>query len=337
MNAQLLLRRISFAPLMAAALLIALLIPRPVAAAEHVVSVREITDLKAVFARVESVDVATARARIGGTISALKVDEGSQVEKGQKLALIGDPKLGLGLAALDARLNSLAARLKLARLDLDRTRKLRKSGSMSQARLDQAVTNHEVVSAEIAALKAERAVLAQRKSEGWVLAPTAGRVLAVNVTDAGVVMPGEAIAEIAAERFILRLRLPERHARFLRQGDAALVGGRGLAASDAGARQGRVRQVYPKLEQGKVVADVTVDGLGDFFVGERVRVWVPAGQRQAMIIPAKFLYKRFGVSFVRLKDASGGGVEVAVQQGAPHKGGIEILAGLKAGDRLIQP
>jgi membrane fusion protein, multidrug efflux system len=319
--------------LAAVALAIQMLMPATVIASEFAVKISQITDLKAVFSKVEPVDVALARTRIGGTISKLSVDEGSQVQKGQRLAVVADPKLGLGITAMDARIKSLEARLNLARADLKRSRKLRKSGSLSQARLDQATSNHEVVVSEIAAAMAERAVLAQNQAEGVVLAPSAGRVLKVNVTAGTVVMPGEAIVRIAAESYILRLRLPERHARFLRQGDTALVGGRGLAVTDSGVRKGRIRQVYPKLEQGLVIADVSVDGLGDFFVGERVRVWMPAGMRPAMIIPKSYLYKRFGVSFVRLQD----GTEVAVQEGAETSEGVEILAGLKAHDLLVTP
>jgi RND family efflux transporter MFP subunit len=302
-------------------------------ASDYPVGVTEVTDYKAVFAKVEPVDVAMARTRIGGTIATLSVDEGSLVKKGQKLAVVGDAKLILGISAMEARIGSLEARLELARTDLDRSKKLRKSGSISQARLDQAVANHEIVQSEITATRAERAVLVQNRAEGVVLAPSAGRVLKVDVTAGTVVMPGEAVVHIAAQNYILRLRLPERHARFLKKGNKALVGGRGLAVTDNKVREGRVRQVYPKLEHGLVVADVTVDGLGDFFVGERVRVWVPAGKRSAMIIPAAYLYKRFGVSFVRLKD----GTEVAVQEGAATRDGVEILSGLRATDILVKP
>jgi membrane fusion protein, multidrug efflux system len=318
----------------AAISVMATLILAPVAhAAEYVVKVREITDLKAVFAKVEPVDVALARTRIGGTITNLVVDEGSRVTKGQQLAVVSDAKLKPGISAMDARIKSLEARLDLARTDLNRSRKLRKSGSLSQARLDQAIANHDVITSEIAAAKAERTVLVQNRAEGVVLAPSAGRVLKVNVTAGMVVMPGEAVVRIAAENYILRMRLPERHARFLKQGDEALVGGRGLTKIDSAVRKGRVRQVYPELQQGLVVADVTVDGLGDFFVGERIRVWVPAAMRRAIIIPKAFLYKRFGVSFVRLED----GIEVAVQEGAETPDGVEVLSGLKADDRLVTP
>ena len=302
-------------------------------AADFTVSVTEVTDLKAVFAKVEPVDVAMARTRIGGTITELVVDEGSMVKKGQKLAVVSDPKLKLGITAMDARIRSLEARLELARTDLARSAKLRKTGSLSQARLDQATSNHDVVVSEIAAARAERAVMVQNRAEGVVLAPSSGRVLKVNITQGTVVMPGEPIARIAAERYILRIRLPERHARFLRQGDKALVGGRGLSVADAGVRQGVVRQVYPQLEQGLVIADVSVDGLGDFFVGERIRVWVPGDKRAAMIVPKAYLYQRFGVSFVRHKN----GAEIAVQEGAASAAGVEILAGLEATDVLVLP
>jgi hypothetical protein len=52
-----------------------------------------------------------------------------------------------------------------------------------------------------------------------------------------------------------------------------------------------------------------------------------------MVIPRAYLYKRFGVSFVRLKD----GTEVAVQEGAETQDGVEILSGLLANDLLVSP
>jgi multidrug efflux pump subunit AcrA (membrane-fusion protein) len=81
---------------------------------ELTVQLTEISEQKAVFASVESVDVTRARTRIAGTVRELVVDEGSLVKRGQRLALVVDAKLKLGLAALDARLASLAARRGLA-------------------------------------------------------------------------------------------------------------------------------------------------------------------------------------------------------------------------------
>ncbi len=132
---------------------------------------------------------------------------------------------------------------------------------------------------------------------------------------------------------MLRLRLPERHARFLRDGDAVTVGARGLAAGDPLGR-GRISLVYPELQQGQVVADAEVEGLGDFFVGERVRVTIPGDRRESIVIPRAFLLAGPGVDMVRLAS----GALVPVQRG-PARGedGIEILSGLSAGDVLVRP
>lgn len=302
-------------------------------AAEFVVRSQRIDDRKAVFATVESVDVALARARIGGTVTELAIDEGSRVTAGQRVAMIVDPKLRLQLDAVGQRLRSLQAQRELAQLDLKRALDLRRSGAATQARVDDAQTSLEVAERQLAAMRAERQVVEQQLSEGAVLAPADGRVLEVKVTKGSVLMPGEAVAAIAAENFILRLQLPERHARFMRIDDAVQVGRRGLAADGGDLREGRVRQVYPRIENGRVVADVAVDGLGDYFVGERVRVQVSTGRRETFVVPTEYLFRRYGLDFVRLDD----GTEVVVQAGRPVNGGIEILAGLRDGDVVVTP
>ena len=204
--------------------------------------------------------------------------------------------------------------------------------------LDQAKTNLDVAERNLAAMMGDREVIAQQASEGAVHAPGAGRVLSVPVSLGRVVMPGETIATLAEDNYILRLQLPERHARFLRAGDKVLIGARGLADSAPGAtREGRVRIVYPEIQGGRVIADVDVSGLGDYFVGERTRVYIDTGKRRTIEVPANYVYRRAGVNYVRLAD----GDEVVVQPGETHddKGvkAIEILSGLADGDRIVAP
>lgn len=294
---------------------------------------RSIEDRKAVFATVESSDVAVARARIGGIIRELTIDEGSAVKASERLALVRDEKLPLRIAAVDAKIRASQAQGSLATLELERIRRLRGSGAATQARLDEAITRMNVVTSELAALQAERAVLVQEQADGNVLAPSAGRVLKVHVTEGSVVLPGDKVATITVEAYLLRMMLPERHARFIKEGDTVLVGPRGMAIGSQKKREGRVKQVYPELDKGRVVADVEVTGLGDFFVGERVRVYVATGSRLALIIPSGFIRRRAGITFVTLKT----GEEIVVQLGLPETGGVEVLSGLKAGDVIVKP
>jgi len=301
------------------------------------VETRTVEDLKAVFGTVQSVDIVAARARIGGTVRGLAVDEGTAVAAGAVIATVEDPKLALQLAAVDARLRSLDSQEALAKLDLDRVSRLRTTGAASQARLDEAQTNLDVVRSNRSAVRAERAVIEEQSAEGRVLAPADGRVLRVHVTENSVVMAGEPLATIAAERYVLRLELPERHARFIREGDTVMVGGRGLSRSGPGGEgelgTGTVSQVYPEMSNGRVVADVEVEGLGDFFVGERVRVHIATGRRETIIVPRDFLRERYGMTYAVIQDEG----EVMVQPGQFIDGGVEILSGLKPGDVLVKP
>ena len=302
-------------------------------ALSHTVTLRTIKDRKAVFATVESRDVTDARARIGGTIRDLVVDEGSAVTAGQRIATIRDPKLRLRIATVDARIRAREAQRALAILERARIGKLRRSGTVSQSQLDEVTTKLAVVRGELAALAAERSVIVEEKAEGDVLAPSDGRVLKVHVTNGTVVQPGDRIATVTVDAYLLRLRLPERHARFIKKGDRVLIGPRGMQIGRTRLRTGRVEQVYPRLDNGRVVADVNVPGLGDFFVGERIRVYVETGKRPAIVVPADFIRRRSGVAYARLRN----GREIVVQLGLPTEDGIEILSGLNPGDELIKP
>jgi multidrug efflux pump subunit AcrA (membrane-fusion protein) len=173
-----------------------------------------------------------------------------------------------------------------------------------------------------------------------VLAPTPGRVLKVPVTTGTVIMSGEPVAMIAEQNFVLRLRVPERHARFLKAGDSVRLDRE--QASGAGVQFGKIQLVYPQIEDGRVIADARVEGLGDYFVGERIRIWVSGGEREAFIVPSSFITTRFGVDYARVQAANNKTVDVPVQRGRElprpaETDGIEILSGLKAGDRLVRP
>lgn len=299
-----------------------------------------VTDDKAVFATVESRDIVAARVRTGGTIASLSVREGDRVEPGQVVATIGDQKLILQQGALDAQIAGLKAQLAQAQAELSRAETLIKSGVISRARFDELATATSVAANMLKARTAERAVLEQQLAEGQVLAPTAGRVLKVPVTVGAVVLTGETVASIAQQDFVLRLRVPERHARFLKAGDPIRLDGEDLGQTAAGF--GTITLVYPQIQDGRMVADARVVGLGDYFVGERIRVWISGGERQTFIVPAAFIMTRFGLDYARLRTPDGTIVDLPVQRGRERPrpdmpDALEILSGLKPGDVLVQP
>lgn len=325
-----------------AAMLAAMCAAPSLAASDMVVKAIERPDLKAVFGQVESRDVIPARARIGGTIVSLAVEEGSAVKAGDIIATVVDDKLALQLSAIDARIKALEAERGNARTELDRALKLLQTGVVPKNRVDQLQTQFDVLVNQIAASQADRAVLQQQQSEGDVLAPAPGRVLSVPVTKGSVIMPGEPVARIAGGGYFLRLSLPERHAAHIKDGDEVLVGGRGMTGLDDKAQpgHGHVVKVYPEIDGGRVLADVEVEGLGDFFVGERTRVWIAVDTRKVIAVPATALSNRYGIDYVKVA-APGGDIDVPVIVGQSFEAGsgksVEILSGLADGDKVILP
>jgi RND family efflux transporter MFP subunit len=327
---------------MRAALALALLLltgaaPAP---AGYVVSSQSLPDEKAVFATVESRNIVPARARIGGTLAALSVHDGAEVTQGQVIALVTDDKLQLQLRSLDAQIAGLKAQVAEAETDLGRIETLARTGAASRQQLDQTRTALDVAKSTLAARTAERAVVAQQMSEGAVLAPTAGRVLQVPLTQGAVLLPGETVARIAEANFVLRLSVPEYHARTLRAGDRVRLDGADLGTN--GPVFGRVTLVYPQIQDGRVIADAAAPGIGSYFVGQRILVWIAAGERQSFVIPSHLIVNRFGLSYVRRQAAHGTVIEIPVQRGrdlpTPRMpDGVEILAGLRDGDVLVAP
>jgi len=320
--------------------LLAIFAQRALAQETFVVAPKSVNDEKAVFATVESANVVPARARIAGTVVALTVKEGDAVKQGEVVAIVGDEKLALQMKSLDAQIAGLEAQFAQAQTDVTRAEDLFSRGTIPKTTLDQARTAFNVASNVLKARTAERSVLQQQVAEGNVLAPTSGRVLKVPVTTGTVILAGETIATVAEQNFILRLRVPERHARFLKAGDPVRIDREELGQS--GAQFGTIRLVYPQIEDGRVIADAAVANLGDYFVGERIRVWVSAGERSSVIVPGSFIVTRFGIDYARVRKDANTAIDVPVQRGRAlprpeMPDALEILSGLKAGDVLVRP
>ncbi len=313
----------------------------PAQAAERfVVSERTVPDYKAVAATFTTRDMGEARARIGGTLTALRVREGDVVAKGQTLALIADQKLALEAQSRGAQAAALKAEHQRTVADLGRVRAVYDKGFYSKARLDQAVAAAKVAESAWKAAVAAQAVVTEQAGQGTVLAPAGGRVVRASVPAGSVVMAGDVVVVVASNDAVVRVEVPEREARGLKRGDAirltvsAGVGRERLASTV-------VREIYPEVRNGRAMIDLEAKGLDSAFVGERVRVLVAIGERRTIVVPGDYITTRFGVDYVSLV-AKSGALDIPVQRGQPIEAdgisdAVEILSGLKAGDVLLKP
>lgn len=311
-----------------------LAVATPAIAETIVLKPATVTDWKAVYGRIEARDLVPARARIGGIVTALAVSEGDLVEAGQAIATVQDDKIAFQIEALDAELRALRAQLDKANAELERGKALVARGVVTAQRLEQLQTDVDVTTNKIAASGAQRSLIEQQRSEGAVLAPAAGRILAVPVTKGAVIMPGETVATLGGGGFYLRLAIPERHAAALSAGDALEITMNGTEAS------GTLVKIYPQIKNGRVIADVEVDNLSSAFVDARVLVKVPVAKRQALAVPAAAVTTRAGLDFVEI-NTEGGTTERTVITGEAMtingKAMVEVLSGLRPGDTVVVP
>lgn len=291
-----------------------------------------VTEWKAVYGTVEARDRSPARARIGGTLTAISVAEGDLVVAGQELARTVDDKLDFQLAALVAQKEALSAQLANAEVDLQRGEDLLKTGVTTTQKVNALRTQVDVLKGQIAALDAQAEVIAEQAKEGVVLAPVAGRVLDVPLTKGAVVMPGETVAMVGGGGTFLRIAVPERHAGALKAGNAIEVTGA------TGTLKGTLARVYPVIEGGRVVADVEIEGLPDAFVGARMLVRLPVGERVALLVPKADVVTRSGLDFVGVKETGGATLRSILPGAAMVVDGVEmveVISGLMAGDVVV--
>ena len=72
----------------------------PAHAVDHAVELVAVPIMKPVFGQVQSRDTVAARARIGGTVARVNVDEGDAMEAGDVVALVADERPALQLDAI---------------------------------------------------------------------------------------------------------------------------------------------------------------------------------------------------------------------------------------------
>jgi RND family efflux transporter MFP subunit len=184
-------------------------------------------------------------------------------KQGEILVRLDDSAERATLTQTQANIDGTRARLDLNQILLERTEKLRSSGSASQASLDQVRSTQQELSASLSSLIAAQNVAEVSLGRKVVSAPFDGAVLSKNLDIGSVVNGGQAIAEIFTEDR-MEIDVP------VREADAALIPGlfedaspRATAtvrfAGQAFEWDAKVTRVAPTLDQRTRTLTVTLE------------------------------------------------------------------------------
>lgn len=163
--------------------------PAPVTVAKPLVKeIVEFDEFTGQFAAVDSIEL---RARVSGYLESIHFTDGQMVKEGDLLFVIDPRPFEISLASAEAALASAEARVNLAKQQLDRAEKLKKSDFLSQSTFDERL--EELQSASADAEVARAAINSARLNLNYtrITAPISGRIGNHEVSIGNLVTGGE--------------------------------------------------------------------------------------------------------------------------------------------------
>jgi len=154
---------------------------------------REVQEYDEFTARLEAPDTVEVRARVAGTVEAVRFKEGQFVRKGEPLFSIDARAFRAEVARAEAQLASLKTQAELARADLARAETLVSANAVSPQEIDQ--LRAALRGAEAGQKGAEAALVQARLNVEYanVTAPVSGRSSRANVTPGNLVGVGDPV------------------------------------------------------------------------------------------------------------------------------------------------
>ena len=269
----------------------------------------------------------------GLRVTALNVDVGQQVRKGELLLQLDHRSLDSDLAQANASLREAEAGASLARSQLARGELLVKDKYISATQLDELRAGRVQGDARVGTARAMRDSAALRRSFADLRAPDAG-VISKRLVQPGQVVTGgsELLRLIRQGRLEWRAELAETELALVKPGDRIE-----LSTRDGKTVTGSVRAVSPGVDAstrtGTIHADLPQpDSLqpGTFLQGR-----IDTGSAQAITVPTAAVVQRDGHPNVFTVDAQGIVHRLRIRTGATDDGRVEVLEGLKVGDKVV--
>ncbi len=286
---------------------------------------------------VQPVKQSTISAQSAGRIATLSVKAGDKVRAGQLLATIDDREAQTGVQRSQAQVAQAQAELRNAQSNFERTRDLQGKGFVSAAALDTADAQLKGAQAgrDQATAGAAQSALAQGFTR--VTAPFDGWVLQTHAEAGDLATPGKPLLTLYAPlplRAVVQVPVS-------RSGVARAAGAVEVLVQNGG----NSKWIRPSTSSSVPTADAVsqtiewrlelpTEAANALLPGQQVRVRFIGGQAERNVVPASSILRRGELTAVYVASAKGFLLK-AVRLGADHGAeGVEVLAGLAAGDRV---
>lgn len=286
----------------------------------------------------ESPEKPMVAAEIAGKILKLTVDEGDAVAQGQPLAELDKEAYQIQLEQANAELQRLTALISNQQVTVKRFQDLLKQRSVAQNELDKAQTDLAISQAQVVGAQAKIKEVHYYLTKSQIVSPVNGIVQQRLVSRGDYVNPGARLFQIVVtDNLRARLFLPETVATQAHLGSPVRLSlGHGEEKTEP-TITATISRLRPMLESTNRALEVLVDFPNDqhWKPGYSAKGIIVLEQRQnAVLIPETSLVRRPAGEVVYLINEDHAKQRV-VQTGLRKGDLIEILTGLKAGEKIV--
>jgi HlyD family secretion protein len=257
------------------------------------------------------------------------VDQGDTVTNGQVLARLEATDYENSVGVSEAVLKQAQAELSLATLNLERSRSLLKSKSISQAQFDTDAASELVAEAKMKNADAELGFARARLGDTQIVSPVSGLVITRDLEVGSTVVPGAAIFRVADTSVLWAVaQVDEREVGQLRVGQPARVVFESNPNAPHPGHVARLSMETDRITEEREV-DVTLDRLpSNFFLGQKADVYIETARKENVLqIPVGALSTRDGRPGV-FTVTNGRARWQQVQLGLKGRSSVEVISGI---------
>jgi len=259
--------------------------------------------------------------KVMGKVVYLSVQEGDQVKEGKLLMKIDSGEITAQAIQAQAAYNN-------AKLQYDRIKSLYDAKASTQMEMDQATLGRETAEAGLKAAKA-------MESYTSITAPIAGQIVEKRINLGEMALPGQPMIRIEDNRNLrLEVTVKEQDILNIRPGKAVKVQ---IDAMPGKEISGKVSQVVQAsdIRTHSFIVKIDIPAQPGLITGMYGKAHFAIGTHEAILVPKSAVVEMSGITGVYIVSAGGSAVFQMVQLGEERGNTVEVITGLKKGDRVI--
>ncbi|CAG1066641.1 Macrolide export protein MacA [uncultured bacterium] len=294
---------------------------------------------------VKAAAIGVVSTKVMGTVTSVLVSEGQRVKKGQTLLTIEDSDIAQKVKAAESSIKEASFALEGARKHSELTEatyqryaRLFEANAISRQEFENMTLQRDTAALNLSAMeeslkRAKAGAEEARVYRGYakVVSPFSGVVSEKKIERGSMAAPGTPLIVIEDDSaFVLETTLDGRHAGLVKPGAEI------TAIINDNKYQAKVIEVIPSIDAATrtflIKASIKGEGLR---TGLYAKVTVQGAERKALVVPSRAVVTKGQLTGVYTVDEKNVASYTLVRTGGAYGDDIEVISGLKEGDRVI--